>query len=293
MFSIQFYPITLEGRRGTTDEFPPIPFHLDLFSAALVELAKSVPVHSLILSSHLFFCLPLFLFPFTVPCRIVFAKPEDLETWPNHLSFRFLTRVRSSSYSPTAACIFLRTSLLLLCSDSRNDVPPVPQRNVSIAAERGAVRPSTLRTSSLVTWSLYEMFNSLRWHLISKACVLFSNTAVKVHDSQAYRNMEMSRERISFTFDPRDMLLSLQMGFSFVRAAVTCAILERTSGLEPSSETTAPRYLKLVTVPNFCPFTFISLWIPLALYVISFYLLRTVLHLIPCAGFAETFYSSF
>ena len=48
--------------------------------------------------------------------------------------------------------------------------------------------------------------------------------------------MEMTRERISFTFDPRDMLLSLQMGFSFVRAAVACAILERTSGLEPSSE---------------------------------------------------------
>ena len=124
-YSILFYPITLEGRRGTTDEFATIPFHLDLFSAALVELAKSIPVHSLILSFHLFFCLPLFLFPFTVPCRIVFAKPEDLETWPNHLSFRFLTRVRSSSYSPMAAWIFLRTS-------------------------------------SLVTWSLYEMFNSLR-----------------------------------------------------------------------------------------------------------------------------------
>ena len=111
-----FYPITLEGRRGTTDEFATIPFHLDLFSAALVELAKSIPVHSLILSSHLFFCLPLFLFPFTVPCRIVFAKPEDLETWPNHLSFRFLTRVRSSSYSPMAAWIFLRTSSLVTWS---------------------------------------------------------------------------------------------------------------------------------------------------------------------------------
>ena len=123
--SILFYPITLEGRRGTTDEFATIPFHLNLFSAALVELAKSIPVHSLILSSHLFFCLPLFLFPFIVPCRIVFAKPEDLETWPNHLSFRFLTRVRSSSYSPMAAWNFLRTS-------------------------------------SLVTWSLYEMFSSLR-----------------------------------------------------------------------------------------------------------------------------------
>ena len=55
-----FYPITLEGRRGSTDEFATIPSHLDLFSAALVELAKSIPVHSLILSSHLFFCLPLF-----------------------------------------------------------------------------------------------------------------------------------------------------------------------------------------------------------------------------------------
>ena len=123
-YSILFYHITLEGRRGTTDEFATIPFYLDLFSAALVELAKSIPVHSLILSSHLFFCLPLFLFPLTVPCRIVFAKPEDLETWPNHLNFRFLTSVRSSSYSPMAAWIFLRTS-------------------------------------SLVTWSLYEMFNSL------------------------------------------------------------------------------------------------------------------------------------
>ena len=123
--SILFYPITLEGHRGTIDEFATISFHLDLFSAALVELAKSIPVQSLILSSHLFFCLPLFLFPFTVPCRIVFAKPEDLETWPDHLSFHFLTRVRSSSYSPMAAWIFLRTS-------------------------------------SLVTWSLYEMFSSLR-----------------------------------------------------------------------------------------------------------------------------------
>ena len=34
-------------------------------------------------------------------------------------------------------------TILLLCSHSPNDVPPVPQRNVSIAAERGAVRPST------------------------------------------------------------------------------------------------------------------------------------------------------
>ena len=70
------------------------------FTAALVEPGQSIPVHSLILTSHLFFCLPLLLFPSTVPCRIVFAKPEDLETWSNHLRVYFLIVVKSSSYSP-------------------------------------------------------------------------------------------------------------------------------------------------------------------------------------------------
>ena len=36
----------------------------------------------------------------------------------------------------------MKRNEILLCSHSRYDVPPVPQRNVSIAAERGAVRPS-------------------------------------------------------------------------------------------------------------------------------------------------------
>ena len=65
--------------------------------------------------------------------------------------------------------------------------------------------------------------------------------------------------------------MSLQIGFIFVSAAVACAILKTISGLEPSSETTAPSYLKLVTVSSFCPFTFICLWIPLALFLISLF----------------------
>ena len=32
--SILFYPITLEGHRGTTDELATTPLHLALFSAA-------------------------------------------------------------------------------------------------------------------------------------------------------------------------------------------------------------------------------------------------------------------
>ena len=40
------------------------------------------------------------------------------------------------------------------------------------------------------------MFINLEYHLISKACFLFSNSTVKVHDSQAYRNMEMNQFHI-------------------------------------------------------------------------------------------------
>ena len=54
----------------------------------------------------------------------------------------------------------------------------------------------------------------------------FSGFAVNVHDSQAYRNMDMTREHVSVTFHPRDMLLSVHIGFKFVRAAMACAVLE-------------------------------------------------------------------
>ena len=76
------------------------------------------------------------------------------------------------------------------------------------------------------------------------ACLLLWNSAVKVHDSQAYRKME----RISRILELREILLSIQTGYSLVNASVACAVLESISGLEPSSVITEPRYLKLVTV---------------------------------------------
>ena len=89
--------LNIGGRRGTTDDVATTPFHPSLSSAVLRESPNPIPIHSLMLSSHLFFCLPLLLAPFTVPCRIVFAMPEDLEMWPYHLSFRFFIMVRRSS----------------------------------------------------------------------------------------------------------------------------------------------------------------------------------------------------
>ena len=85
--------LSLGGRRGTN--VATIPFHPSMSSAALRESPNPIHVHSLTLSSNLFFCLPLLLTPFIVPCRI--AMPEDLEMWPYHLSFHFFTMVRRSS----------------------------------------------------------------------------------------------------------------------------------------------------------------------------------------------------
>ena len=78
------------------------------------------------------------------------------------------------------------------------------------------------------------------------ACILLWSFPVRVHDSQAYRKMDVTKERISRILELREILLSIQTGFSLVNAAVACAILESISGLEPSSVITEPRYLKLV-----------------------------------------------
>ena len=86
----------------------------------------------------------------------------------------------------------------------------------------------------------------------------------------------MKREHISITYDPRNMLPSLQIGFKFVKAAVACAILIRTSGFEPLPETIAPRYLKLETVPNVYLLNFTSLLVPFALFVIRFVFLAFI-----------------
>ena len=55
-----------EGRWGTTDDFATSFLHLSLFPTALWDFEYSRPVHSLMLSSHLFLCLTCLLAPFTV-----------------------------------------------------------------------------------------------------------------------------------------------------------------------------------------------------------------------------------
>ena len=88
---------------------------------------------------------------------------------------------------------------------------------------------------------------------------------MRVHDSQAYRKMNVTREHISRILELREILLSIQIGFGLVNAAVACAILESTS-----SVITEPRYLKLVTVSSFFLFILISVLMPLVLFAVSY-----------------------
>ena len=72
-----------KGRRGTTDDFAISFVPFSLFFTALCHSANSRSVHSLMLSSHLCFCgLPRLLLPFTAPCKIVSARPDERETRP-------------------------------------------------------------------------------------------------------------------------------------------------------------------------------------------------------------------
>ena len=119
------------------------------------------------------------------------------------------------------------------------------------------------------------------------ARILLRSCAVIVHDSQAYGKMDVTRKRISRSLELREILLSFQTGFSLVNAAVVCTILESISDLEPSSVIAEPRYLELVTVSSFCPFTLISLLMPLVLFVISL-IFSTLISPIGCGDFADT-----
>ena len=84
----------------------------------------------------------------------------------------------------------------------------------------------------------------------------------------------------------REILLLFQTGLNLVNAAVVFAILKSISGLESSWVITEPRYLKLVTVSSFCPFTLICVYAT-GVVCHQLGLLGTDLHAVGCGGFVE------
>ena len=71
-------------RWGTIAAIGTMSSDLCRSSVALWLQLKYGSVHYLLLSSHPFFCLPLFLCPGTVPCMIFIQRPIDFTTCPNH-----------------------------------------------------------------------------------------------------------------------------------------------------------------------------------------------------------------
>ena len=81
---------SLVDRWGTTVEFTTSCLHSSRFSA-FRSIFHSRPVHSLMLSSNRFLCLPLRLPSCTVPCRIVLASPGAVKWWQFSQSNRHST----------------------------------------------------------------------------------------------------------------------------------------------------------------------------------------------------------
>ena len=102
------YPLSAGGRWVTTVYFTTNFLHF--LRPPLPSGTCRTPGHSLMLSSHLFLCLPCLLPLFTVPCKMVLARPDERETCPYHFSLLLFTMVRRFLYGPTACWILAQTS---------------------------------------------------------------------------------------------------------------------------------------------------------------------------------------
>ena len=105
--------LNCEGYWGNTDDFTTSFLHFFLLFIALWDLANSRPVHSLMLSFHVFLHLPCLLLHLTVPCKMVLARTDERETCPYHCSLHVFTIIRRSSCGPIACWILARTSSLV------------------------------------------------------------------------------------------------------------------------------------------------------------------------------------
>ena len=112
------------GRLGTTDDFTTSFPIFSVFHCPL-GLGKLQACLFLDVVFPLLFCLPCFLHPFTMRHTMVLARPDERETCPYHFTLCLFAIFRGSSCGPIACWILARTS-------------------------------------SLVTWSLYEMCSILR-----------------------------------------------------------------------------------------------------------------------------------
>ena len=169
-----------------------------------------------------------------MPCRIVFARPEDLGTYQNYnnLIFRFLTIVRSSLFFPMAAWIFLRFFSMVCgpctkCSITIGSISSqTPQAVVSYNVSHSYIYP--YRDIGM------SGSHCMKRPPVSKACVLFSSSSVRsmVHRHTEIWKCQGSASVLSLI---KEICCNLSKFSSVCKTALACAILERLSGFKPLS----------------------------------------------------------
>ena len=99
--------------------------------------------------------------------------------------------------------------------------------------------------------------------------------------------MGVTRVCISRILELKEMLLSFQKGLNLVNVAVVCGVLESTTSLEPSSDTTEPRYFEACDCLKLLSVKFDFLVDAAGVVCRQLCLLGTDLHTINCGGFVE------
>ena len=163
---------------------------------------------------------------------MVLARPDERETWPYHCGLRLFTIVRRSSCGPIAYWILAQTSSLVkhgLC--------------MKCVGSCG---------STSFPWLVF-FFGALLWESM-------------IHKHTGRWMWQASSSVVSWSWKKYSCHSKLVSALSLLLLSVLSWSI---SGLEPSSVITEPRYLKLVSVSSFCPFTLLSVLIPLVLFVIS------------------------
>ena len=185
-------PVVKAEKKPLPTVQPASSLRLFLFPTALWEMANSSPVHSLMLSSHLFFYLPLLLAPLMV-CTIVrwFCEARWLwdvavrttsvwASWPLSSGLCMVQWLVGSCCGPIQQWHSAKAFILLFAFYIRLSVcrfvegqcmPKIRTLfcQVDIKVFIVNLLCVLIWSSSLVTWSLYEMLRIFRKHLISMA----------------------------------------------------------------------------------------------------------------------------
>ncbi|GFR69454.1 hypothetical protein ElyMa_002050700 [Elysia marginata] len=115
--TLYLYPSLKFGiRRGAVEDLLTTAFYSSVSSAIRMVFLSSSPVDSLMLSSQRFSYLPPLLPPFTVPCIMVMARPDERVVCTYHSSFPCPTMVRRSTCGPMAFSVLHLTSSFVICS---------------------------------------------------------------------------------------------------------------------------------------------------------------------------------